>query len=161
MKHEVTMRNVTIFDLDGTCINSEHRQATLPDGTLNLAHWLENATPEKIFGDTLLPLAQEVNKRHKKGDFTIVCTARTMQEADFEFLMNEGLNPDLILYRKVGDNRPDSELKANQLRRLFNLRQFKQANKVMFDDAASVRSTLRKLGIAVIHPRKYNERVAA
>jgi len=155
------MRNVTIFDLDGTCINSEHRQATLPDGTLNLAHWLENATPEKIFGDTLLPLAQEVNKRHKKGDFTIVCTARTMQEADFEFLMNEGINPDLILYRKVGDNRADGELKSIQLRRLFNLRQFKNANKVMFDDAASVRSTLRKLGIAVIHPRKYNERVAA
>jgi len=155
------MRNVTIFDLDGTCINSEHRQATLPDGTLNLAHWLENATPEKIFGDTLLPLAQEVNKRHKKGDFTIVCTARTMQEADFEFLMNEGINPDMILYRKVGDNRADGELKSIQLRRLFNLRQFKNANKVMFDDAASVRSALRKLGIAVIHPRKYNERVAA
>ena len=79
------MKNVTIFDLDGTCINSEHRQATLPDGTLDLAHWIENATPEKIFGDTLLPLAQEVNRRQKKGDFTIVCTARQMQDADFEF----------------------------------------------------------------------------
>ena len=155
------MKNVTIFDLDGTCINSEHRQATLPDGTLDLAHWIENATPEKIFGDTLLPLAQEVRRRQKKGDFVIVCTARQMQDADFEFLMNEGINPDMILSRKVGDNRADGELKANQLRRLFNLRQFKNANKVMFDDASSVRSTLRKLGIAVIHPRKYNERAVA
>ena len=73
----------------------------------------------------------------------------------------KGINPDMILSRKVGDNRADGELKANQLRRLFNLRQFKQANKVMFDDASSVRSTLRKLGIAVIHPRKYNERAVA
>ena len=122
---------------------------------------IENATPEKIFGDTLLPLAQEVRRRQKKGDFTIVCTARQKQDADFEFLMNEGINPDMILSRKVGDNRADGELKANQLRRLFNLRQFKNANKVMFDDASSVRSTLRKLGIAVIHPRKYNERAVA
>ena len=155
------MKNVTIFDLDGTCIDSTHRQATRPDGTLNLEHWLENATPEKIFGDTLLPLTQEVRRRQKKGDFTIVCTARNMQDADFEFLMNEGINPDMILSRKVGDNRADGELKAGQLRRLFNLKQFKNANKVMFDDAASVRSTLRKLGIAVIHPEKYNTRAVA
>ena len=84
-----------------------------------------------------------------------------MQDADFEFPMNEGINPYMILSRKVGDNRADGELKANQLRRLFNLRQFKNANKVMFDDASSVRSILRKLGIAVIHPRKYNERAVA
>ena len=91
------MKNITIFDLDGTCIDSTHRQATRPDGTLNLEHWIENATPEKIFGDSLLPLAQQINKRTKQGDFVIVCTARQMSDADFEFLMNEGINPHKII----------------------------------------------------------------
>ena len=38
--------NILIFDLDGTTIDSSHRHATLPDGTLNLAKWIENSTPE-------------------------------------------------------------------------------------------------------------------
>ena len=153
------MKNITIFDLDGTCIDSTHRQATRPDGTLNLEHWIENATPEKIFGDSLLPLAQQINKRTKQGDFVIVCTARQMSDADFEFLMNEGINPHKIISRAVGDNRPDGELKLAKLRSLFNLKQFRDMNKIMFDDASSVRSALRGLLDAVIDPIKVNGRV--
>ena len=49
------IRNISIFDLDGTVIDSSHRQATKPDGTLNLEHWFENATPDKIAQDRILP----------------------------------------------------------------------------------------------------------
>jgi len=42
----MTIKNITIFDLDGTIIDSSHRQATLPDGTLNLPAWIENSTPK-------------------------------------------------------------------------------------------------------------------
>ena len=153
------MKNITIFDLDGTCIDSGHRQNTLPDGTLDLTKWIENATPEMIFKDTLLPLAQQIRKRQKAGDFTIVCTARNMTFADYEFLMNEGINPDMIISRKSGDMRPDGEMKLAKLKSLFNLKQFRDKNKIMFDDAASVRSTLRGLLDAVIDPLKINERI--
>tara|TARA_Y100000310_G_scaffold328696_1_gene397246 strand:- start:2364 stop:2828 length:465 start_codon:yes stop_codon:yes gene_type:complete len=153
------MKNITIFDLDGTCIDSGHRQNTLPDGTLDISKWLENATPEKIFQDKLMPLAQQINKRAKAGDFTIVCTARIMTFADFEFLMNEGINPNMILSRKDGDMRPDGEMKLAKLKSLFNLKQFRDKNKIMFDDAASVRSTLRGLLDAVIDPLKINGRI--
>lgn len=155
----MTIKNISIFDLDGTVIDSSHRQATLPDGTLNLEHWFENATPEKIFDDTVLPLAQQIRKRQRAGDFTMVCTARNMQDADFEFLQNEGICPDKIISRPAGNMEADAELKAKQLRSFFNLKQFKKANKVMFDDAASVRQTLRKIGISVIHPNKINQRL--
>ena len=40
--------NISIFDMDGTIIDSSHRQATLPDGTLNLSAWIKNATPENL-----------------------------------------------------------------------------------------------------------------
>ena len=156
----MTIKNISIFDLDGTIIDSSRRQATLPDGTLNQAHWFENATPEKIFEDKVLPLAHQIRKRSKAGDFVLVCTARTMQDADFEFLMNEGICPDKIISRPAGNMEPDGKLKAKQLNSFLSLKQFRKASKVMFDDAASVRSSLRKIGIAVIHPDKIAERVA-
>jgi beta-phosphoglucomutase-like phosphatase (HAD superfamily) len=154
------IKNISIFDLDGTIIDSSHRQATLPDGTLNLAAWIENSTAEKIFADTVLPLAQQVRKRQKRGDYVMVCTARNMSDADFEFLMDNGINPDKIISRPNGNNTPDGELKAKQLKSFLSLKQFQKASKVMFDDAASVRSSLRKIGIAVIDPNKIEKKVA-
>ena len=154
------IRNISIFDLDGTVIDSSHRQATKPDGTLNLEHWFENATPDKIAQDRILPLAEQIRKRTKAGDYVVICTARTMTFADFEFLFENGLCVDKIISRPAGNMEADGKLKAKQLGSLFNLRQFKLANKVMFDDAPSVRSSLRKLGFAVICPTKFLERVS-
>jgi phosphoglycolate phosphatase-like HAD superfamily hydrolase len=154
------IKNISIFDLDGTIIDSSHRQMVKSDGTLDLAKWFEIATPEKIFEDKVLPLAQQVRKRQKAGDFVMVCTARNMTDADFEFLQNEGICPDKIVSRPKGNMEADGILKAKQLRSLFNLKQFQKASKIMFDDAASVRSSLRKIGIAVINPAKIARKVA-
>ena len=154
------IKNITIFDLDGTIIDSSHRQATLPDGTLNLPAWKENSTPEKIFADTVLPLATQVRRRQKAGDYVMVCTARNMSHADYEFLQDVGICPNKIISRPDGNDTPDGELKAKQLNSFLSLKQFAKANKVMFDDAASVRTALRKLGIAVIHPEKIEKKVA-
>ena len=154
------IKNISIFDLDGTCIDSSHRQATLADGTLNLAHWFENATPEKIFQDKLMPLAHQIRKRQKKGDFTIGCTARNMQDADFEFLQNEGICPDKIISRPAGNMEADGVLKRKQLNSFLSLKQFRKASKVIFDDAASVRSALRQIGIVAIDPKKIEKKVA-
>jgi hypothetical protein len=83
-----------------------------------------------------------------------------MSDADFEFLQDVGICPNKIISRPAGNNTPDGELKAKQLKSFLSLKQFAKANKVMFDDAASVRASLRKLGIAVIHPEKIAEKVA-
>jgi len=146
--------------MDGTIIDSSHRQATKPDGTLNLAAWIENATPEKISKDVVLPLAQQIRKRQKAGDYVLICTARQMSFADFEFLQDNGICPDKIISRPLGNMEADGSLKAKQLSKLFNLKQFAKASKIMFDDAASVRSALRKIGIAVLDPAKIARRAA-
>ena len=151
--------NIVIFDLDGTTIDSTHRQATLADGTLDLAKWFENATPEKIERDSVLPLGRLVNRIGKRA-YTLICTARTLSNADYEFLMQNGINVDKIISRKKGDMSPDADLKKRQLNSFLSLKQFKGKNKIMFDDASSVRSTLRKTGITVINPDTVNERLA-
>ena len=154
------VKNISIFDMDGTIIDSSHRQATKPDGTLNLDAWIENATPEKISKDIVLPLAQQIRKRQKAGDYVLICTARQMSFADFEFLQDNGICPDKIISRPLGNMEADGSLKAKQLSKLFNLKQFAKASKIMFDDAASVRSALRKIGIAVLDPAKIARRAA-
>jgi len=154
------VKNISIFDMDGTIIDSSHRQATKPDGTLNLDAWIENATPEKISKDVVLPLAQQIRKRQKAGDYVLICTARQMSFADFEFLQDNGICPDKIISRPLGNMEADGSLKAKQLSKLFNLKQFAKASKIMFDDAASVRSALRKIGIAVLDPAKIARRAA-
>ena len=56
-----------IYDLDHTVICSAHRQATLPNGDLDLAHWIENSTAELVARDSLLPLAEHWKTQRARG----------------------------------------------------------------------------------------------
>ncbi|MDG1859332.1 MAG: hypothetical protein P8I94_09525, partial [Emcibacteraceae bacterium] len=59
--------NNYIFDLDHTLIDSSHRQLTDANGSLDLTHWIENCTREKIMGDKLLPLEKKKKTSFTKG----------------------------------------------------------------------------------------------
>tara|TARA_B110000483_G_scaffold225137_1_gene284531 strand:+ start:527 stop:1006 length:480 start_codon:yes stop_codon:yes gene_type:complete len=147
-----------IFDLDGTAIDSSHRQNTLPDGSLNLDAWRENSTPEMVARDTLLPVG-EGWKAGLTGKIAII-TARVLTHADYAFLRNNGLHYDFIYSRPEGDNTPDDQLKRLALyqlakdvgRSMVYLRQFA----IFFDDNASVRKMADKLGIATVDAIAYN-----
>lgn len=148
-----------IFDLDGTIVDSSHRAVTLPDGSINLAHWRENSTPEKIALDSLLPLAdtwRSVQEKHR----VIICTARVMGDADRNFFYRNGLRWDFLLSRKEGDATPDAELKLQQLNSLANhlfysWREF-ASRAVMFDDNLKIIELLSRNGLRVIHPQQFS-----
>ena len=68
------MKNeIHIFDLDGCVIDSLHRYKTLNDENIriDLEHWIENYTPEKISQDTLLPLAAYYKAQLENVGFAI------------------------------------------------------------------------------------------
>ena len=153
------IKQISIFDLDGTTIDSSHRQVTDSKGNLDLNKWFENAIHSKIFADKVLPLASQIRRRNKKGDYTIVHTARNMTYADYEFLMENGICPDKIISRPKGNMVADGVLKRKQLSSLFNLKPFRQANKVMFDDNKEVKTEVSKIGVTVFNPNKLNERL--
>ena len=153
------IKQISIFDLDGTTIDSSHRQVTLPNGNLDIANWLENSTPSKIFADKVLPLSLQIRRRQKKGDYVVVHTARNMSYADYEFLMENGICPNKIISRPIGNNTADGVLKRKQLSSLFNLKPFKQARKIMFDDNLEVKKEVSKIGVQVFNPNKLNERL--
>ena len=145
-----------IFDLDHTVINSSHRQLTLPCGSLDLEHWRDNCTREKIFGDELLPLAQVMRKAFAHH-YVVVCTARQMSVHDFDYLAHHGLQYDEILHRAEGDNRPDGEMKRQKLDVLFRTTEMDPSEAIFFEDNLSVHVEVEKLGVTCICPKAFNE----
>lgn len=148
-----------IFDLDGTCIDSTHRQNTLPDGSLDLDHWFEHNTPEKIAKDSLLPLANLFKRHTQSENFVIVCTARQMIDADFDFLEANGLIADHIIHRPHGNMEADADLKVKQLREFFKEVwdiDLPSAKAIMFDDNKKVIDAMIANGVACFDARPFN-----
>lgn len=141
-----------IFDLDHTVIDSSHRQSTLPCGSLDLAHWKENNTPEKIALDSLLPIAGIMRDAAKVGNVVGICTARVLQDADYQFMSDNGLQYDFVLSRKFGDNSDDADLKENLLReyaqkRNIDFKDFCKSIDLFYDDNQKVLARLQELNI--------------
>jgi hypothetical protein len=148
------MANV-IFDLDGTVIDSSHRHATNSDGSIDLAHWFENATREKIMADSLLPLAKVMISYFEQGHRVIICTARCFSQADYDFLFDNAIPYDYLLTRQgrfvgpdspefadsyhgfIGDGRGDGEMKTAMLTELalsLGYSDLAAMDAIMFDD---------------------------
>ena len=154
-----------IFDLDHTVVDSSHRQATRPDGSLDLDHWKANSTPAMIERDTLLPLAHEWRKIYRKGAGIIVCTARVMSPADYRYLTSRGLFADTVISRQEGDRTPDDLLKLRGLksycsRERISWRRFCKTA-VMFDDNKSVLQTLQANGLVCYDALSINKELSA
>jgi len=153
-----------IFDLDGTVIDSSHRQNTLPDGSLNLEHWLENNTHEKIMADSLLPLAASMKAIKAAGHTVIICTARSPHPSNHIFLEEQGLGHDVFLSRGENDMRGDAQLKIDLLEDYFKSEGFTcaaEANAIMFDDNLKVIAAMLSIGITCFNATKQNRRLAA
>ena len=154
-----------IFDLDGTVIDSSHRQNTLPDGSLDLAHWVENNTVDKILADSLLPLAEKMRSVRSVKDTVAVITARVIQDADLAFLKRNDLRFDYLYSRAQGNTSPDDLLKRRAVLRLAKKLQRSMAwmrkNTVFFDDNLAVLDIMESMGIKTINATLANERLTA
>ena len=151
-----------IFDLDGTVVDSSHRQG---DGSLN--DWRRMNTVGNVMRDSLLPLAAKMQAAILDGLDVWVCTSRVMGKADFAFLRLQGLLPNggPVIHR-IGENdeRPCGELKLAKLRGYaagmgITWAQFAH-DSIMFDDSLDVQKTLRGAGIRVIDPVQFNTYIA-
>ena len=154
-----------IFDLDGTVIDSSHRQNTLPDGSLDLANWIENNTPDKILADSLLPLADKMRSVRSVKDTVAVITARVIGDADLAFMSRNGLKFDHLFSRAEGNNSPDDLLKKRAILKLARKLQKSMAwmrkNTVFFDDNLAVLDMMQSMGIKTINATTANERLTA
>ena len=151
---------IFIYDLDHTIIDSSHRQLTRADGSLDLDHWRENCTREKIMGDSLLPLAAQWRLHYKRGATIIVCTARVMGQDDLDFLAIHELPYHHMLSRPEGNDAPDVWLKVALLANHAQMRGVSWArfcrNAAMFDDNKGVLKGLSNRGLRCYNAVTFN-----
>ena len=153
------MKNVVVFDLDGTVINSEHRTPNKDDGTIDLTKYLSLRNRENLFKDSLLPLAT-IMRQLFHYNYILIATARCVDKDDIDFLKFHNIPYHKILSRPwSGNYEKDAKLKRRQLQRLRNLKQFQNKTWFMFDDAKPVISEMRKIGIVCLNSLKINERL--
>ena len=156
------IKNIVIFDLDQTVIDSSHRNPSNADGTINLEKYFKLKTRTNIFKDKLLPLAKIFKQVKRDGNYVVIATARNMDHDDIDFLKANGLVADKILSRRwvVENDVPDAQLKARKLQQLFNLKQFQNANKIMFEDSQPVITKMRQMGIVTLNAIKVNKKLS-
>ena len=147
-----------IFDLDGTAINSDHRQGE------TLADWIANNTPENVAKDSLLPLAHSWRTIDQSQHTVVIMTSRVIGNADLAFLAHSDLRYRFIYSRPEGSLIPCGQLKAAMVRQcardLGVSLAWMRYNAYMFDDSENVRNALQSMGIRVYNPISYNARNA-
>ena len=147
---------ICIYDLDGTVIDSSHRATHDQEGNIDLANWIANSTKELIFNDSLMPLYTQLVNDYKNGDMVILCTARLLGKYDLEYIHSMGIYYDRIISRPEGNQTNDGILKNAQLRYLFNLPQYKDREKIFYDDNQNNLDMVGRLGkVELVNPRGY------
>jgi hypothetical protein len=128
---------VRIYDMDGTIVDSMHRYRTIigPDNIerIDLDYWRENEY--RAMDDGLLPMAnQYMEDLDNPYIYVIIATARVIGTADMQFIEEVLGKPDYLISRKKGDNQSGKTLKINGLQRFFNLKQFRTADAIFYED---------------------------
>ena len=150
-----------IFDLDGTVIDSSHRQGD------TLADWRRMNTVGNIMRDRLLPLAGKMQSAILDGLDVWICTSRVMGKADFAFLRMQSLLPNggPVIHRiSDADDRDCGTLKLAKLQGMaasMGVSWARFANdSIMFDDSIDVQATMRDAGLRVVDPVQFNSYIA-
>lgn len=130
---------VSIYDMDGTIVDSTHRYRTVNVNgieKIDLEYWRKNEY--RAMDDGLLPLAEQYRAELRcENTYVIIATARVMGAADYQFV-NEILGkPDYLISRKPGETISGGQLKINGLQKFFNLKQFRKADAVFYEDNTS------------------------
>lgn len=151
----MAIRKVSIYDMDGTIVDSSHRYRTIVDQNgqekIDLEFWRENEY--RAMDDGLLPLAAQYQADLNDPEtYVIIATARVMHGPDFQFV-NEILGkPDYLISRKDGDTISGGKLKIKGLAKFFNLKSFQNAEFTFYEDNATYLKTVcDKFGIRGVY----------
>lgn len=130
------IREIHIYDMDGTIVSSLHRFRTGKNGKIDLQHWIDNCTPEMIAKDSLLPLAEQYKQHLADPEiYVVIATARYMQQADFDYIRDNLGMPNKIIHRHAKNNHMrGADMKIAGLRFLKNLKQFAKIPCTFYED---------------------------
>lgn len=127
---------VSIYDMDGTIVDSSHRYRTIVDETgtrIDLDYWRQNEY--RASDDSLLPLhRQYLADIADPHCYVIIATARVMNQPDWDFVESKLGLPDYFISRPKDSTVSGRVLKINGLAKFFNLLNFRDAEFVFYED---------------------------
>jgi hypothetical protein len=131
------IKHIAIYDMDGTIVDSSHRYRTVQDTAgitrIDLQYWRDNEY--RALEDSLLPLSEQYRQDLRCEDtYVIVATARVMNSPDWQFVRETLGMPDYFISRGAGDMRSGGLLKVLGLQKFFNLKNFRDADAVFYED---------------------------
>lgn len=145
---------IAIYDMDGTIVDSSHRYRTIVDAAgerIDLDYWRENQY--RAMDDTLLPMFEQYHSDlSDENCYVIIATARVMNAPDWQFVKEILGEPDYFISRNEGDNQSGKTLKINGLAKFFNLKNFKNADAVFYEDNVSyLKAVCDRFGIRGVY----------
>lgn len=145
---------IAIYDMDGTIVDSSHRYRTIVDShgeRIDLDYWRENQY--RAMDDTLLPMIEQYwADLADENCYVIIATARVMNAPDWQFVKEILGEPDYFISRNEGDNQSGKTLKINGLAKFFNLKNFKNADAVFYEDNVSyLKAVCDRFGIRGVY----------
>ena len=154
----------SIFDLDGTVIDSSHRYTALPNGDIDLAAWIRNSNPENTAKDSLLPSIRTMRADYRAGCTVIVCTSRVLSDHDYEFFMEKDIPYHVMLDRPLGCTLPCALLKEFQLRLYAHNKGISWVRfcetSMFFEDNQTVIDKMKDIGMPIIEAPLWNKQLA-
>ena len=135
-----SIKRLAVYDMDGTIVDSSHRYRTIKnqDGSerIDLDFWRKNEPLAML--DSLLPMAEQYRQDLQDEEcYVIIATARVMNGPDWQFVREILGEPDFFISRKPNDNRSGKEMKISGLQKFFNLKNFRNADAVFYEDNVS------------------------
>jgi hypothetical protein len=146
---------ISIYDLDGTIIDSSHRATHDEEGNIDLENWKAKSTKDFIFQDSLMPLYTQLVADYKNGNMVILCTARELGKWDLEYIHSHNIYYDRIISRPKENITTDWKLKESQCRYLFTLPQYKNRQKIFYDDNGNNLMALAGLGATIVDAKRW------
>lgn len=148
------MKDVVIFDLDGTLACGKHRLHLLPTKDLHLTEsWAEfnlACADDKVIDD----VANMLEAMSLAGYTVVILTGRSdiAREMTVKWLDKHDVHYDRLIMRRNDDNRKDTIIKEEELRRIG-------LDRILFcvDDRLDVARHLRSLGLTVLVCTEYTD----
>lgn len=149
-------KRIHAYDVDGTLVDSSHRYRALPNGNVDLAHWLANHN--QLWNDSLLPLAEQYRRDVADPEtYVVICTLRTPRKEDIQFIAQNLGMPDLLIMNSKNEKENLGNWKRRHFSRLFNLRQFRNLPRFFWEDSRQYVESCRDLFTRVYHVRSTQE----
>ncbi|WWD14300.1 polynucleotide kinase [Klebsiella phage SmellyBerry] len=153
-KEKPMNRNICIFDLDGTLSDGTHRLHLLPKKDLHLTESWSEFNGASIGDSPIQSTIDVANALYRSGMTVIILTGRSdeVKTETMIWLDRYGVKYDSLIMRRASDNRKDTVIKEEELRKI-GLDRIVAA----WDDSPNVIAHLRGLGITTYQVCDYGE----